>query len=103
MILYYLEVLTILIGVIWFDFLGGHRWALQKLGYPVWSDKYDLPIYWGWLACYFCTMFWIGTIVASAYTIITLDWINGGTFAIQNLIIARVLDNLMGFDSMKSK
>jgi len=103
MTLYYLELLTIFTGMIWFDFLGAHRWLLEKLGYQAWMDKHDLPIYWGWVACYFCTMCWLGIISGSVYTLITLDWISGGTFIIQNAIVARILDSLMGYESMKAK
>jgi len=103
MILYNLELLTILTGMAWFDLLGAHRWLLNKLGYQEWVDKNDLPIYWGWVACYFCTMSWFGIVIGLVYTAVTFDLISGATFILQNLVVARILDNLMGFDSMKAK
>lgn len=89
--------------MIWFDYLGLHRRILKALGFQPWTTKAEMPWYWGWAACYFCTTFWIGIIVAIAWYLTSGDWKTVATFIGLHTIVARVLDNLLGFDSMKSK
>jgi len=97
-----LQLITTLILILWFDVFGLHRIILNLFGFESWLDKESLPKWIGWASCYFCTGFWLGIII----TLCSLPFISireAITLIILNTVITRILDNLLGFDSIKSK
>lgn len=99
-----LELITILLGLIWFDWLGLHRKILNAFGKQPFDDFKPF-------SCYFCTMQWIGFIIIISYGIWSevnnvdfFEWIEVAFwFIVLNLVVSRILDNLLGYDSIKAK
>jgi len=98
-----LQLTTTLILILWFDLFGLHNIILSWFGKEVWQIESHHKWYLQLFACYFCTGFWIGTIVSGIYFGLTYDWRTALTLLVLNFVITRILDNLLGFDSIKSK
>lgn len=96
-----LQILVTFQVLIWFDWLKPHHSILKRLGFQKWTPKADLPFFWRWLGCYFCTSFWIGVLNAIVYFSITFDWLNALLLIASNLIASRLLDYLLGYQSFK--
>lgn len=87
--------------LIWFDWLKLHNVIKLALGYQKWTPKEDMPKFWQWVGCYFCTSFWIGLLNAIVYFAFTLDWFSALLLIASNLIMSRLLDYLLGYQSFK--
>ena len=96
-----LQILVTFQVLIWFDWLQPHHFILRKIGFQKWTPKADLPFFWKWLGCYFCTSNWIGIVNALIYFSITLNWQLALTLIASNLIVSRLLDYLLGYQSFK--
>jgi len=96
-----LQIVTTFLVLIWFDWIALQNVILKLFGYQVWVKKSELPFLLKWVACYFCTSFWIGVIVATVY------YLNFGNIELSillimsNLIASRLLDHLLGYQSFK--
>ena len=87
--------------LIWFDWLKPHHLILHLLGYQKWTPKRDIFLLFRWLACYFCTSFWIGVANAAVVYQITSDFNLSLLLIASNLIMSRLLDYLLGYQSFK--
>lgn len=96
MIYYEAQILLILTGIIWFDFIGMHRIILKWFGRNPWDELKPF-------SCYFCTLSWFGIMTAGIICAMNLEWITCCLFIIQNTVIAKILDSILGYDSLKSK
>jgi len=84
---------------------------LNAFGFQPWTDKKELPWFLKPFACYFCTSFWFGTCIAIG-TIIALPYhwdidymvyFDVLIYWVLNFCVSRVLDELFGHNSIKSK
>ncbi len=96
MILFYLQILTTFIGILWFDVFGIHRKLLSFLGKKEWDDLKPFT-------CFFCLSNWIGVGLAIGYGFASQQWIEMGLFIVQNVVVTRILDVIFGYDSIKEK
>ena len=97
------QILITLTVIIWFDVFGLHRKILDRLGIPAWRDLESNPFKYRIFACYFCTSFWIGTLVCVVNYFITSDLVLMITGIGLNAVISRILDLTLGYESIKGK
>lgn len=97
------QIITSFLVVLWFKHLGVHRYLLNLFGYPAYASKSDIKNFFlKWLACYFCTSFWIGVLVSLPL----FYYSNIETtiyFILLNTTISGILDTLLGYQSIKEK
>lgn len=96
-----LQILVTFQVLIWFDWIKVQNILLKALGYEVWTKKKDLPFLLKWIACYFCTSFWIGVINAIVNYCLTGNLQLSLLLIMSNLIMSRLLDYLLGYQSFK--
>lgn len=96
-----LQIIVTLQVLIWFDWLKPHHFILQMLGYKKWTLKIELPFYLKWLVCYFCTSFWIGVVNSIVLFFNGYDGYLCLLLFASNLIVSRLLDYLLGYQSFK--
>ena len=104
-----LQIITTFLVLLWFDGLraagintSGPNIVLRLFGYKPWTEKKDLPFLLKAFACYFCTSFWFGVIVAAIYYINYGDLNTAFLLIMSNTIASRLLDYLLGYQSFKS-
>src|SRR3989304_1338605 len=96
-----LQILVTFQVLIWFDWMKPHHFIMWCFGYPKWSTKKDLPFLLKWLGGYFCTSNWIGIINAGVFFCVTNDHSTALLLIASNLIISRLFDYLLGYQSFK--
>jgi hypothetical protein len=103
-----LQILTTFMVLCWFDGLRAlgintsiPNLLLALVGYKPWTKKKDLPWRYKWMACYFCTSFWIGVINASLVYFYTNNWRIAVLLIMSNTILSRLFDYLLGYQSFK--
>jgi len=97
----HLQILTTFAVLLWFDLFKVYRIILKMFGFERWTPKADLPKYLKWVACYFCTSFWIGVIASINYYTYTGDGKTALILIMSNTIASRILDYLLGYQSFK--
>ena len=97
-----LQILTTFTVLLWFDLFRLHKLILHLFGFKPWTKKEALPFYLKWAACYFCTSFWIGVIVATAFYFQSHNWQLACLLIMSNTIMSRLLDYLLGYQSFKA-
>lgn len=97
MILFYLQVITTAIAIIWFDVFGLHRKLLKAFGKNEWDDLKPF-------SCFFCMSFQIGLGLSLGMFIFnSFDPLNFCFFNLLNIVISRILDVVFGYESIKGK
>lgn len=96
-----LQIIVTFQVLIWFDWVKPHHLIFYLLGYTKWVEKRSLPFYLQWLACYFCTSFWIGVANAVVFFCNGYDGYLCLLLFASNLIVSRLLDYLLGYQSFK--
>lgn len=97
-----MQIITTFAVILWFDLFKLNRVLLKAFGYLPWTQKTALPYYLRWIACYFCTSFWIGVIVALVYYFTTFEVVTPILLIMSNTILSRLFDYLLGYQSYKS-
>lgn len=96
-----LQIVTTLTVILWFDVFGLHRIILGWFGKKPWEELKPF-------SCYFCTSFWLGIgyaigALSCMKTMGSIDWETLAFFIMLNTIISRILDSVLGYDTMKGK
>lgn len=102
MTIFQAQIITTFLVTIWFKHLGVHRMLLEILGYKAYTPKEDIKFIFRWVACYFCTSFWIGIVISlPLFYYSTIE--ETIYFILLNTTISGVLDTLLGYQSIKEK
>ena len=90
-----LQIFTTFLAILWLDVFRINPKLLKLFGFKPWSTKLDLPYFLKWMACYFCTSFWIGVFVAVGYYLFDKDLQNAVLLIMLNTIVSRMFDRLI--------
>lgn len=95
-----LQIIATAITISWFEVFRMHKIILGWFNLNVWDDLKPF-------SCFFCTSVWLGVCVAIGSAV--AQYFNRGSidietliyFIIGNFIVSRVLDSVIGYDSLK--